>query len=132
MVGLDIDVGFETEPTGLEEYLANEGYTLGQQFDGYAIYLRENAPPDKSDTWPEVMYVPGKKRDGIPEVKTEHPWKDSGFRIIAEVNITFDSHSSFGMNEEADRLADEITQRFNGVKYAFDSGRIYTKEDLGN
>jgi hypothetical protein len=132
MVGLDINVGFEAEPTGLEEYLTNERYTLDQKFDGYTTYLRENDPPNERDIWPEVIYVPGKKRDGIPEVITEHPWNNSRFKIISEVIINFDSHSSFDMYEEADRLADEITRKFNGVRYSYDSEEIYTKEDLGN
>jgi len=132
MVTIDRLIGFEAEPTGLEEYLTSEGFTIREKIDDFINYFRENAPPEENDIWPEVMYVPVKKGNGTPVVITEEPWGNSKFNIIAEVNVNYDSHSGPEMTEEADRLADEITRRFNGVKYESELEQYYTKDDLGN
>gem|GEM_PF-2452527 len=105
---LDLYVGFEQEPKGLEDFMKKQGYTRIERHKdthgGYLTFERNDNP------WPCVFYSPHAQKAEDPD---ELPnWRRAGFRVVSEANINFPNDSS---SLEASRLARELVNKFNGI-----------------
>ena len=110
-MSLDIFIGFKEEPKGLGEFLINEGYTLIEKFaeDEDTTYFRED------NSWPQAIYtippIPVEEEDEVPN------WEESGFKIVAELDINYPLGTGDAVALEARRLAEKVADRFNAVLY---------------
>ncbi len=106
---LDLFIGFEQEPTGLEDFMKQQGYTsIEKKKDGsgdYLIFERTDNP------WPCMFYSPHvQKTEDSEDVPN---WRRAGFSVVSEANVNFNPENF----EEADRLTQSLVNKFNGVLY---------------
>ena len=126
---VDINLGFERRPEGLPSFLNSKGYvcvrTPGvrtQRNDA-----RTYAPRDGSG-WPSIDYYP----KSTPTREGEEPdWASVGLNIRSAVVLSYGWHDDIA-DAKAERLSEEIMERFWGVKYeeSDDSFVSYTGEEL--
>ncbi len=122
-MALDIDVGFEKQPRGLESFLKNEKY-FPERVRGLGpnctFYTRE------CNTWPKVFFY--KKPVKVEEGDAPN-WGEAGFHVVAEVNINYPAHDDNAI-DEAERLSRKLIKRFNGILYDPDLDSYFRKDDL--
>jgi len=97
----DIDIGFETKPEGLESFLIGDGYVPDQSASDDEIKVYDH----EENECPNLYY---------------HP-TEGGRNIKALLNINFSRHDPVAI-DEAERLSDEVVERFDGVVYDPDGG----------
>ena len=106
---LDLFVGFEQEPTGLEEFMQQQGYTSLQRkkddSGDHLIFERTDNP------WPCVFYSPHIQKADDPEDVPN--WYRAGFSVVSEANVNFHPEHF----EEADRLTQLLVNKFTGILY---------------
>src|SRR3989338_5325781 len=104
---LDIDIGFEREPSSLDEFLKKEGYTESERLEGGTV-VYENAEKD----WPQLFYSSPRQKS---EEGAKPNWDESGFKIVAELNMHYPNEINY-MNE-AEILSTKIVRKFDGILY---------------
>lgn len=114
---LDIEVGFEKRPEGMETFLTSKGYILVDKNKTAETYEREDR------IWPTVFFYP--KTNGQREI----PWKDSDFKIVSSVDINYPTRD-IDAYDEAEKLSKELTQRFSGILYDHNLKQFFTSDQV--
>ncbi len=118
---LNLFVGFEEEPTGLEYLMRKRGYTSIEKHKDYLIFERASNP------WPRVFYSPHVEKVDNPEDGPN--WDDAGFDVVSEVNINF-PHSDIPVWSEATELSDQLVRELQGILYDPEADEYSTKADI--
>jgi len=117
---LDLFVGFEEKPVGLKKFLQREGYAHVERPElGCVLYTRKNNP------WPQVFYDEHLTQPQDDEVPN---WHRAGFTVIAEVNINYPI--DYEIIDEAERLSEALTKKFNGILYDPNLDDYFRASDL--
>lgn len=120
---LDIIIGFERKPEGLEAFLKEQGYDAvpnEEKDDVSETYVH------REREWPEVIYSPQISEESELEEDICPDWRKSRYNVVSELGITYPVF----YYDEAERLSEEIVKGFDGILYDTDLDEFFTKEDF--
>jgi hypothetical protein len=121
MPSLDLFVGFEGEPIDLEGFLSEKGYVPSEdqpEEKGDRIYEPADGTP--VDVFYFAKVIPQEEGD-VPD------WEASGYKITSELMISTKEDDAI---DDAEKIARELVEKYNGVFYDTDLDEFFGKGEL--
>ena len=113
----DMFVGFERKPEGLEKFLVEQGYFRNRS-KITPVFRHRN-------TWPQLFYFTQIEHEegSVPD------WESQGYNVVAELNINYPTNDIESW-EESERIAKEVTKKFNGLYYDIGLDEVFKGDEL--